>query len=108
MLYFFRKNSSLVTSAYNLLIYKALECDELRFQLVTQALLSSAVTSYRINSSHHNILTDSTLNHDVTSDEFLTKTFLLMLSAAMLHGAKEFFHTAKRAFSYSERPPLSM
>lgn len=60
----------------------------MRFQLVTQALLSSAVTSYGINSSHHNILTDSTLNHDVTSDEFLTKTFLLMLFAAMLHGAK--------------------
>ena len=60
----------------------------MRFQLVTQALLSPAVTSYRINSSHHNILTDSTLNHDVTSDEFLTKTFLLMLFAAMLHGEK--------------------
>lgn len=37
-----------------------------------------SVTSFKFNSSHYNLLIVSVLSRDVTSDEFLTKTFIVI------------------------------
>lgn len=37
-----------------------------------------SVTSFKFNSSHYNLLIISMLSRDVTSDEFLTKTFIVI------------------------------
>lgn len=51
----------------------ALQCDELRFQLVTLVAHTSAVMSLSGNSSRFNILIYSLLCTVVTSDEFFNK-----------------------------------
>lgn len=59
--------------AYNALIHMTLQCDELRFQLVTLVAHTSAVMSLVGNSSRFNVLIYSLLYTVVTSDEFFYK-----------------------------------
>ena len=59
--------------AYNALIHMVLQCDELRFQLVTLVAHTSAVMSLAGNSSRFNVLVYSLLCAVVTSDEFFNK-----------------------------------
>ncbi len=74
---------------FNSLNVSLIRRDELILQLITsrhfclfcpkfftfQLVVMSSVTSCIFNSSHYNVLIVSVLSPDVTSDEFLTKTF---------------------------------
>ncbi len=52
----FVKNSSLVTSWFNVLSVRMLWCDELISELVTAGDSRACVTSWNLNSSHSNAL----------------------------------------------------
>lgn len=52
----FVKNSSLVTSWFNVLSVRMLWCDELISELVTAEDSRACVTSWNLNSSHSNAL----------------------------------------------------
>lgn len=52
----FVKNSSLVTSWFNVLSVRMLWCDELISELVTAEDCRACVTSWNLNSSHSNAL----------------------------------------------------
>ena len=52
----FVKNSSLVTSWFNVLFVRMLWCDELISELVTAGDSRACVTSWNLNSSHSNAL----------------------------------------------------
>lgn len=52
----FVKNSSLVTSWFNVLSVRLLWCDELILELVTAEDSRACVTSWILNSSHSNAL----------------------------------------------------
>lgn len=52
----FVKNSSLVTSWFNVLSVRMLWCDELISKLVTAEDSRACVTSWNLNSSHSNAL----------------------------------------------------
>lgn len=76
----------------NSLNVSKIRCDELIFQLITSShfrhfrpkfftfrqVVMISVTSFIFNSSHYNLLIVSVLSPDVTSDEFLTKTFIVI------------------------------
>lgn len=76
---------------FNSLNVSRIRCDELIFQLITsrhfrhfcpkiftfRQVVMISVTSFKFNSSHYNALIVSVLRPDVTSDEFLTKTFIV-------------------------------
>ena len=72
----------------NSLNVSKIRCDELISKLITsrhfcpkiftfRQVLMISVTSLIFNSSHYNLLIISVLISDVTSDEFLTKTFIV-------------------------------
>lgn len=75
----------------NSLNVSRIRCDELIPKLITsrhfrlfrpkifpfRLVLMISVTSFIFNSSHYNLLIISVLISDVTSDEFLTKTFIV-------------------------------
>ena len=75
----------------NSLNVSRIRCDELISKLITsrhfrhfcpkiftfRQVVMISVTSFKFNSSHYNLLIISMLSRDVTSDEFLTKTFIV-------------------------------
>lgn len=77
---------------FNSLNVSKIRCDELISKLITsrhfrhfrpkfftfRLVLMISVTSFKFNSSHYNLLIVSVLSPDVTSDEFLTKTFIVI------------------------------
>ena len=77
--------------AYNALIHMVLQCDELRFQLVTLMAHTSAVMSLAGNSSHFNILIYSLLCTVVTSDEFFIKIKLILMLCCMTYHEESTF-----------------
>ena len=77
--------------AYNALIHMALQCDELRFQLVTLVVHTSAVMSLAGNSSRFNILIYSLLCTVVTSDEFFIKIKLILMLCCMTYHEESTF-----------------
>lgn len=76
----------------NSLNVSRIRCDELISKLITsrhfrhfcpqnftfRQVVMISVTSFIFNSSHYNLLIISVLSLDVTSDEFLTKTFIVI------------------------------
>lgn len=76
----------------NMLNVSRIRCDELISKLITSShfrhfcpkiftfrqVVMISVTSFKFNSSHYNLLIVSVLSLDVTSDEFLTKTFIVI------------------------------
>lgn len=77
----------------NSLDISKIRCDELISKLITSRhfrhfrpkifpfwqVMVISVTSFKFNSSHYNLLIISVLSLDVTSDEFLTKTFIVFV-----------------------------
>lgn len=77
--------------AYNALIHMVLQCDELRFQLVTLVAHTSAVMSLTGNSSRFNVLIYSLLYTVVTSDEFFIKIKLILMLCCMTYHEESTF-----------------
>ena len=101
---------------FNSLNVSLIRRDELISQLITsrhfrlfcpkifmfRLVVMSSVTSWKCNSSHCNVLIVSVLDPDVTSDEFLTKTFSRFSSCRHCPASTHAFKPSKSVWNHHE------